>query len=107
MRYILNKIKLIFITERTFKMHFTYKTQGVCSSVINFDLSDDGVISNVVYTGGCNGNLKAVGKLVEGMKAEKLVELLSGNTCGPRPTSCADQLARAVSEACHSMNIDI
>ncbi len=76
-------------------MKYTYKTKSVCSSRISFDL-DDGIVTNVEFTGGCNGNLKAIGKLTEGMEAEKLIELLSGNTCGFKSTSCADQLANAV-----------
>ena len=79
-------------------MKHTYKTKGVCSSRITFDI-DGGIISNVEFTGGCNGNLKAISKLVEGMEAEKVIGLLSGNTCGLRRTSCADQLAVALTEA--------
>lgn len=77
-------------------MQHTYKTSGTCSAAISFDKADDGTITNVKFTGGCNGNLKAISKLVDGMKAEKIAELLLGNTCGPRSTSCADQLAKAV-----------
>lgn len=76
-------------------MKYTYKTKGVCASRVSFDL-DDGIISNVEFIGGCNGNLKAIGKLTEGMEASKLHELLAGNTCGFKKTSCADQLATAV-----------
>ena len=76
-------------------MKYTYKTKGVCSSKITFDL-EDGIITDIEFTGGCNGNLKAIGKLAEGMEADKLISLLSGNTCGFKSTSCADQLAAAV-----------
>ena len=76
-------------------MRHSYKTFGTCSQAIDFDL-ENGTVKNVSFTGGCNGNLKAISKLVDGMSAEKLVAMLRGNTCGPRPTSCADQLARAV-----------
>lgn len=79
-------------------MRYTYKTQGVCSMEISFDI-DGNVISNVEFVGGCNGNLKAVSKLVEGTTVEYIEEKLKGNTCGRRNTSCADQLARAVREA--------
>lgn len=79
-------------------MHFTTKVKNVCSSKVDFDLID-GKVYNVVFTGGCNGNLKAIGKLVEGMEQEKLVKILKGNQCGSSSTSCADQLARAVEEA--------
>ena len=79
-------------------MHYRYKTQNVCSSEINFDLEDN-KIHNVVFTGGCNGNLKAIGKLVEGMDADQVVAILQGNTCGYSNTSCADQLTKAIEAA--------
>lgn len=76
-------------------MKHTYTTQNTCSREIEFEL-DGGIIHNVKFTGGCNGNLKAISKLTEGQDAEHIIEILSGNTCGPRPTSCADQLAKAL-----------
>lgn len=77
-----------------------YKTHGTCSRMIHVSLSDDGeTIQEVSFEGGCNGNLKAISKLVEGQKVDDIVELLAGNTCGPRNTSCADQLTRALVEA--------
>ena len=79
-------------------MEHTYRTSGTCSTLITFDKADDGTISRVQFTGGCNGNLKAVSKLVDGMTAQEIYDILHGNTCGHRPTSCADQLARAVME---------
>jgi uncharacterized protein (TIGR03905 family) len=79
-------------------MKYTYKTQHVCSSSISFDINDD-VITNVSFTGGCNGNLKAIAKLVDGMTADEIASILAGNTCGFRSTSCADQLAKAVLKA--------
>ena len=75
-----------------------YKTKGTCSVKINFDIDNEGKVHNVSFVGGCNGNLKAIGKLVEGMEAKRVIEILEGNTCGPRPTSCADQLAKALKE---------
>ncbi len=78
--------------------HFDYMTKGTCSQVISMDL-DGNVVHNVSFVGGCNGNLKAISKLVEGMTVEQIESILSGNTCGPRPTSCADQLAKAVRAA--------
>ncbi len=78
--------------------HYEYRTKGVCSQLINFDL-DGNVVHNVVFFGGCNGNLKAISKLVEGYTVEQIEEKLLGNTCGDKPTSCADQLAKAVREA--------
>ena len=80
-------------------MEYTYKPSQVCSTQIKFRL-EDGRVHDVRFTGGCNGNLKAIGILVEGMPAEELVAKLLGNSCGGRPTSCADQLARAVQAAC-------
>ena len=79
-------------------MKYNYKTSGVCSREISFDIND-GIISNVQYVGGWNGNLKAIGKLVEGMRAEDIIKILKGNTCGFRDTSCADQLVRALEQA--------
>ena len=79
-------------------MSYTYKTFGTCSTQINFDINDD-VITNVSFVGGCNGNLKAISKLVEGMTVGQIEDKLLGNTCGMKPTSCADQLARAVRKA--------
>lgn len=79
-------------------MKYEYRTHKVCSSAISFELND-GIISNVVFTGGCNGNLKAIGKLVEGQRAVDVIALLRGNTCGYKDTSCADQLSIALEEA--------
>lgn len=76
-------------------MRQSYRTYGVCSVQINFDLDDD-VVTNVEFIGGCNGNLKAISKLVNGMTVEQIEGYLKGNTCGYKPTSCADQLAIAV-----------
>lgn len=79
-------------------MEYKYKTQGVCSQQITFDINDD-VITNVQFYGGCNGNLKAIGKLVDGMTVSEIEDKLLGNTCGFKSTSCADQLAKAVRAA--------
>lgn len=80
-------------------MEYTYKLSGVCASEVSFELEEDGTIRNVRFTGGCNGNLKAVGKLTEGMDAEKVAQILAGNICGHKQTSCADQLARSIRAA--------
>ena len=77
--------------------HVTYSPSGVCSKQIDFDI-EDGKIRNLVFIGGCNGNLKAVGKLVEGKDAREIADLLRGNLCGMRGTSCADQLAKAIDQ---------
>ncbi len=84
-------------------MEYTYKTRGTCSTKIDFEIND-GIVSGVRFTNGCNGNLKAISKLVEGMEAEKVIEILDGNTCGMKPTSCADQLAKALTEALKATN---
>lgn len=80
-------------------MRYEYEPQGICPMEIAFDIDDENKITNVEFFGGCDGNLKAVSKLVDGMTAEKINELLAGNTCGRKPTSCADQLAKAVMAA--------
>ena len=77
-------------------MTITYKTQGVCAQTITFDKADDGTITNISFVGGCNGNLKAISKLCDGIKAEEIAAKLAGNICGFKSTSCADQLAKAV-----------
>lgn len=79
-------------------MKYTYRTRGVCATTINFEL-EDGIVSDVSFVGGCNGNLKAISRLVEGMEAEKVIDILKGNTCGFKKTSCADQFAIALTEA--------
>ena len=76
-------------------MKFEYTTKGVCARKIEFDIND-GIITNVVFNGGCNGNLKAVSKLVQGKSAKEINDILAGNLCGFKGTSCADQLAKAV-----------
>ncbi len=79
-------------------MDYTYQTRDVCSMKISFHLEDN-VVTNISFYGGCNGNLKAISKLVDGWTVEKIEQYLRGNTCGMRPTSCADQLAIAVRKA--------
>lgn len=75
----------------------------VCSQQISFDIEGN-VITNVSFVGGCNGNLKAVSKLVDGMTVDEIEAKLKGNLCGRRPTSCADQLAKAVRKAYEEAN---
>ncbi|GHT98012.1 TSCPD domain-containing protein [Spirochaetia bacterium] len=74
---------------------YEYKTTGTCSTTIHFDIQG-GKVRSVSFENGCNGNLKAIGTLVEGMEAGELVKHLKGIRCGDRPTSCGDQLALAV-----------
>lgn len=76
---------------------FSYIPKGVCSNKIDFDIID-GKLYNVHFTGGCPGNLLAISKLVEGKDAQEVAELLQGNDCRGRGTSCADQLAQAIKE---------
>ena len=77
---------------------YEYRTSGTCSTKINFDIDNEGKVHNVSFERGCPGNLKAISKLVEGMDAKKVIEILEGNTCGVKRTSCADQLAKALKE---------
>ncbi|MBR3181549.1 MAG: TIGR03905 family TSCPD domain-containing protein [Eggerthellaceae bacterium] len=78
--------------------HHQYMTRGTCAKAIDFDI-EDGKLHNVQFFGGCNGNLKAIGRLIEGAEAAEIADLLRGNTCGPRSTSCADQLSCAIDKA--------
>ena len=80
-------------------MKHTYNTRGTCSTKVEFDIGEDGCVHDIKFVGGCSGNLKAIGILLEGMTAQDIIEKLSGNTCGSRPTSCADQLASALKKA--------
>lgn len=75
---------------------YNYKTNGVCSQEIHFELDENNKLHRVVFVGGCPGNLLAIGKLVEGADAKRTADLLAGNDCGGRSTSCADQLSRAI-----------
>ena len=75
----------------------------VCPPQISFELNGN-VVTNIKFYGGCNGNTKAIAKLLEGWTVEQIEEKLLGNTCGRRPTSCADQLARAVRKAYEEQN---
>ena len=79
-------------------MHYTYKTYGTCSSRIDFDI-ENGRLHNIVFTDGCNGNLKSIGRLLEGAEPEFAIERLEGVRCGSNTTSCGDQLARAIKQA--------
>ena len=79
-------------------MRHKYRTQFTCAMEIDFDLDGD-VVSNIEFIGGYNGNLKAISKLVDGFTVEQIEQKLLGNTCGMKPTSCADQLAKAVRKA--------
>lgn len=84
-------------------MTHTYKTRGTCSRQIDFEL-DNGIVKNVSFFGGCNGNLKGIGALVEGRPAEEVITLLKGMKCGFKNTSCPDQLALALEKALDDEN---
>ena len=84
-------------------MDYKYKTRGTCAREISFQL-EDGIIRNVSFFGGCNGNLKGIAALVEGKKAEDVIPLIKGLKCGFKPTSCPDQLALALTEAMNAQN---
>lgn len=76
-------------------MRYSFRTQGTCSRVIELDV-ENGVVSNVVFYGGCDGNLKGISQLVEGMQVSEVISRLKGIRCGTKPTSCPDQLATAL-----------
>ena len=79
-------------------MQYSYQTNGTCSREILFEI-EDGKVKNVQYIGGCNGNLKGISKLVEGMDVAEVISRLEGTTCGMKNTSCPDQLAQALKQA--------
>ena len=79
-------------------MHYEYKTNGTCSRSISFDV-ENGKLHNVQFVGGCNGNLKGIGSLVEGMDIDDVIARVEGTTCGMKSTSCPDQLAQALKAA--------
>lgn len=78
-------------------MRYTFKPSGVCSTQIDFDI-EDGKVRNVQFTGGCNGNLKGISQLVEGMDAGEVAGKLRGTLCGFKRTSCPDQFAQAIEQ---------
>ncbi len=82
-------------------MAYQYRTKGVCSRSITFDIQD-GVITHVQFEGGCNGNTQGIAALVEGMAVEEAIRRLSGIRCGYKDTSCPDQLANALRQAIES-----
>ena len=79
-------------------MQYTYKTKGTCSQMITFDVNDN-IVTNVQFFGGCNGNLKGIAKLVEGMNIDEIIARIEGVKCGMKSTSCPDQLAKALKAA--------
>ncbi len=79
-------------------MQYTYKTKGTCSQMISFEVNNN-IVTNVQFYGGCNGNLKGIGKLVEGMHIDEIITRIEGIQCGMKATSCPDQLAQALKAA--------
>ncbi len=79
--------------------HITFTPENVCSMQIDFDIDEAGTLHHVDFTGGCNGNLQAIAKLVEGRPAAEIADLLRGNDCAMKGTSCADQFAKAIDQA--------
>ena len=79
-------------------MRYNFRTQGVCSRTISFDV-DNGIVSKVVFEGGCNGNLKGIAALAEGKSAQEIIDVLTGIRCGFKSTSCPDQFAKALKAA--------
>ena len=77
---------------------FSFPNKGTCSKQTNFVLNDDHTIASIEVVGGCNGNLKGIGALVEGMKVEDVIDRVEGIRCGMKSTSCPDQLAKALKE---------
>ncbi len=80
-------------------MTYRYRTSGTCSTLIDFEIDSDNKLRNVKFTSGCNGNLKGIASIVEGMDAEDVIKRLEGITCGFKKTSCPDQLAKALKQA--------
>ena len=80
-------------------MKYTYYPQGTCSSQIDFDIDEQGIVQDVQFTGGCHGNMQGISTLVRGMRADEVISKLQGIRCGYKNTSCPDQLARAMHEA--------
>ena len=78
--------------------HITYATKNTCSKQIDIDVNDDNIIESVKFTGGCSGNTQGVAALVVGMSVDEAIRRLEGIKCGPRPTSCPDQLACALKQ---------
>ena len=89
---------MLYLLRGDFMQTITYKTTGTCSKEIHIDV-EDGIIKNVKFIGGCPGNTQGVAKLCLNRPVKEVIELLEGIKCGPRPTSCPDQLSKALKEA--------
>ena len=89
---------MLYLYGVIFRAQYTYKTSGTCSKEIIFEV-EDGIVTSVTFVGGCPGNTKGVATLCKGRPVNELITLLEGIKCGPRPTSCPDQLAKALKQA--------
>ena len=89
---------MLYLYGVIFMAQYTYKTSGTCSKEIIFEV-EDGIVTSVTFVGGCPGNTKGVATLCKGRPVNELITLLEGIKCGPRPTSCPDQLAKALKQA--------
>ncbi len=87
-------------------MEFTYQCKGTCSRCLHFHMDEQHIVTGLSYEGGCNGNLKGVAALCEGMKAEDIIARVEGTRCGAKNTSCPDHLAHALREALQSLSAD-
>lgn len=81
------------------KPEYVFRNRGTCSAAVGFDLDDENKVHNVSFMGGCNGNLQGIGRLVEGMPADWVIERCKGVACGMKSTSCPDQFAHALENA--------
>lgn len=80
-------------------MKYQYTTHGTCSKVIEFEIDGGMIVRRVAFQGGCNGNLQGIARLVEGLSVDEVIARLEGISCSGKPTSCPDQLAKALKEA--------
>ena len=86
-------------------MTHKFKTGGVCAREVSFELAEDGTVHGIEFTGGCNGNLKAIARILEGWSYKDVIARTEGNTCGFKTTSCADQLAKALKAAAEKQGL--
>ena len=83
--------------------HIQYRTQGTCSQLIDVTADENGIIQDVTFYGGCNGNLQGISRLVKGQNIDDVIQRLNGIRCGAKPTSCPDQLCRALEQLKHQV----
>jgi uncharacterized protein (TIGR03905 family) len=88
-------------------MKKTYKLSGVCSYSVSFDIDENGIVTGVAFNGGCNGNLKGISALCEGMNAKEIIKRLEGICCGFKRTSCPDQFSKALMEELKLQEVNV